>query len=143
MIFLTLRANYRYSILQKFHNGSSGWSKITLVDGARVPREALFENLSKFSSIPFSPICLTTQGKFDLSFYVEKTVEANAIKNCDKMTVHIDSHLSMNEDTPKEHKLNIRVISSRPPETTINSKGNISQKLGKSGANPPLFDTQK
>ena len=117
--------------MQQFHSASSGWSKITLVDGARVPRDTLFEHLSKFCSIPFSPICLATQGKYDLSFYVEKTIEANAIKNCDKMTIHIDSHLSMNEDTPKEHKLNIRAVSSRPPDTTINSKGNISLKPDK------------
>ena len=82
-------------------------------------------NLSKLCSIPFSPICLTNQGKFDLSFYVEKSAEANAIKNCDKMTINIDSHSSMNEDTPKEHKLNIRVVSSRPPDTVINPKGKL------------------
>ena len=49
----------------------------------------------------------------------EKTIEANAIKNCDKMTIHIDSHLSMNEDTPKEHKLNIRAVSYKNLSTNL------------------------
>ena len=112
-------------IIQNFHSASSGWSKITLVGAARVPKETIFQNLVKLCSIPFSPLCLTTQGKFDYLFYVEKAAEANAIKDCDKTTIHIESHLNMNDDEPKEHKLNIRVVSSRPPDTVMNNKGNF------------------
>ena len=56
---------------------------------------------------------------------MEKTAEANAIKECDKMTIQIESHINMNDDAPKEHKLNIRVVSSRPPDTVMNNKGNF------------------
>ena len=41
------------------------------------------------------------------------------------MTIHIESHVNMNDDEPKEHKLNIRVVSSRPPDTVMNNKGNF------------------
>ena len=74
--------------------------------------------------MPFSPICLTTQGKNDLTFYVENAVEAKAIKNCHKMTVHVNLDQQMSDESiPKYYKLNIRTVGSRPPETTINSKG--------------------
>ena len=56
---------------------------------------------------------------------MEKTAEANAIKECDKMTIQIESHINMNDDAPKEHKLCIRVVSSRPPDTVMNNKGNF------------------
>ena len=98
---------------------------MTLVEAAKLPRKVLLENLSNVCSVPFSPICITAQGKNDVIFYVEKAGEANAIKECNKVTIRINTDLnSMSEDTPKEYKLNIRVVSSRPPEPTINSKGN-------------------
>ena len=76
--------------------------------------------------MPFSPICLTTQGKNDLTFYVENALEAKAIKDCHKMTIHINADHAMSEENcPKEYKLNIRVITSRPPETTINVNGKL------------------
>ena len=75
--------------------------------------------------MPFSPICLTAQGKNDLTFYVETPAEANAIKESNKVAVRIKTDLNSmsEEDTLKEYKLNIRVVTSRPPDSTINSKG--------------------
>ena len=75
--------------------------------------------------MPFSPICLTTQSKNDVSFYVETPTEAKALKDCQKMTIHMDMDYKMTDEiTPKEYHVNIRAVSSRPPETVINSKGN-------------------
>ena len=75
--------------------------------------------------MPFSPICLTTQSKNDVSFYVETPIEAKALKDCQKMTIHMDTDYKMTDEIiPKEYHVNIRAVSSRPPETVINSKGN-------------------
>ena len=102
-----------------------GWHKITLIAAAKVPRKLLFDNLEKFCTMPFSPICLTTQGKNDVSFYVETPIEAKALKDCQKMTIHMDTDYKMTDEIiPKEYHVNIRAVSSRPPETVINSKGN-------------------
>ena len=84
----------------------------------------MFDTLLRYCAVPFSPICLTTQGKNDLTFYVENAVEAKAIKDCNKMTIHINADQAMGEEiSSKEYKLNIKVITSRPPETLLNSKG--------------------
>ena len=57
---------------------------------------------------------------------MENAVEAKAIKDCDKMTIHINADQAMSEENcSKEYKLNIRVITSRPPETNINGKGTL------------------
>ena len=69
---------------------------------------------------------------------MEKAAEANAIKECDKMTIHIESHINMNDDAPKEHKLNIRVVSSRPPDTVMNNKGNFLIKVQSGFSNMPF-----
>ena len=102
-----------------------GWHKITLIAAAKVPRKLLFENLEKLCAVPFSPICLTTQSKNDVSFYVETPIEAKALKDCQKMTIHMDTDYKMTDEIiPKEYHVNIRAVSSRPPETVINAKGN-------------------
>ena len=99
---------------------------MTVVDAAKLPRQMLFQSLLNVCSISFSPICLTVQGKNDVTFYLEKLIEANAIKGCNKMVIKVKANIieSMtDEEILKDYKLNIRVVPSKPPETTLNAKG--------------------
>ena len=109
----------------------AGWHRITLVDAGKLPRKLLFEHLLDKCSVPFSPICVTTQCQQDIVFYVEKPGEAKAIKDCNKMTMQFNAEMSsMSEyDTFKEYKFNIKVVPARPPATTMNPKGIISVLL--------------
>ena len=106
----------------------AGWHKVSVIGAGKVPKKVLCDGISNVCSVPFSPICLTVQGKNDVTFYVEKAVEATALKECHKMTIKVNIDNRMCEDDiPKEYKLNIKVVSSKAPETIINSKGMYQQ----------------
>ena len=112
-------------ILQKISHNLAQWHKVTVIDAAKLPREILFESLLNACSAPFSPICVTMHGK-NMTFYLEKLVEANAIKGCNKLVIKANTNVAeymTDEEMLKDYKLDIRVVPSKPPETTLTPKG--------------------
>ena len=62
----------------------------------------------------------------NMTFYLEKLVEANAIKACNKLVIKANTNgaeYMADEEFLKDYKLDIRVIPSKPPETTLTPKG--------------------